>query len=199
MTGGVIATQLAVGFPDRLRAIHLNQASVSLPSPLPAELQTWKAGFDKYLRRESAYRAIQDTKPDSLTVALDDSPAGLAAWIIEKFREWGDTHGDIESAFSKDDLITNLMFYWLPGSAGSAARIYREFRSDPAARALEPVRVPTAFAAFPAEPFAFPRQLVERRYRDLRRWTDLPRLGHFGAMEQPELLARDIRKFFAAL
>jgi epoxide hydrolase len=194
--GAIICSHLAATRPDSCVALHVNQTWAARPRPLPDELADWAVAHDRYLVREGGYSHVQSTKPDSLTLAQNDSPAGLAAWIVEKFRTWGDTGGDIESAFGRDDLLANLMFYWLPQAAGSAARIYAEVRDDPAARERPPVSVPTAVANFPAEPFALPRQIVETRYQVVR-WTDMPRGGHFAALEQPDLLVEDIRGFFA--
>jgi microsomal epoxide hydrolase len=147
---------------------------------------------------ESAYAEVQRTKPDSLTVAQNDSPAGLAAWIVEKFRTWGDTHGEIESAFSKDDLLTNVMLYWVTESAPSAARIYYEMLHDEHAQARPPVRVPTAVAAFPQEPFLVPREVTAGRY-NLVRWTDMSAGGHFAALERPAELLADVREFYRGI
>jgi pimeloyl-ACP methyl ester carboxylesterase len=133
---------------------------------------------------------------DSLTLAQSDSPAGLAAWIVEKFRTWSDCGGELESVFSKDSLLTNVMFYWAPNSAASAARIYAEARRAPAVQAR--IDVPTAVAAFPREPWSTPRTWVERLY-NVTRWTDMPRGGHFAALEQPQLLVDDVRAFFRTL
>ncbi|HZI64941.1 MAG TPA: epoxide hydrolase, partial [Thermoanaerobaculia bacterium] len=128
-----------------------------------------------------------------------DSPAGLAAWIVEKFRTWSDCDGDVERAFSRDTLLTNLMFYWAPNSVASAARIYYENARDPAGVvARGRVDVPVGYAEFPREIFRPPRSWVEPHYA-IARWTTMPRGGHFAALEEPELLARDIRDFFRPL
>lgn len=121
---------------------------------------------------------MQGTKPDSLTVAQTDSPAGLAAWVVEKFRTWSDCGGHVESAFSKDTLLTNLMFYWAPNSVAGAARIYFEAGRDPADFRYLKVEVPTGVAVFPAEPWQAPRHWVEPRF-NIQRWTQMPRGGHF--------------------
>jgi microsomal epoxide hydrolase len=118
--------------------------------------------------------------------------------VVEKFRTWGDTGGDVESRFSKDALLTNLMFYWAPNSAASAARIYYEARRDPEAFAYPRVEVPVGVAVFPGEPWSVPRNWAEPRF-NIQRWTEMPRGGHFAALEEPELLADDIREFFAAV
>ena len=147
-------------------------------------------------RTRRAYQQIQGTKPQTLGYALDDSPAGLAAWIVEKFRAWCDCDGNVESRFTKDDLLTNIMLYWVTESAASATRIYYENRVAPSVGGR--VTVPTACALFPKEITVPPRKWVEARY-NLVRWTEMPRGGHFAALEQPELLVNDVRAFFRTL
>ena len=192
--GGIITSHLAAIAPERCVALHVNQTFEAPLEPTTSERRAAAQAAARRDRHEGGYSHVQATRPDSLTVAQNDSPAGLAAWIVEKFRAWGDTHGDLESVFDKDTLLTNLMFYWATDSAASAARIYHEFRHDSAARALPPITVPTAVARFPAEPFAGPREAVEARYNVVR-WTELPAGGHFAALEQPQLLVDDLRAF----
>ena len=123
-------------------------------------------------------------------------PAGLAAWIIEKFRAWSDCGGDVESSFTKDQLLTNVMIYWVTESMPSAVRLYYESRR--AGRRRGRIEVPTAVAVFPGEIFFTPRKWAEARYNVVQ-WTEMPRGGHFAAMEEPELYVEDVRKFFGAL
>ena len=149
-------------------------------------------------RDETGYSAVQGTRPTSLAVAQADSPAGLASWIVEKYRTWSDCNGDIESVFTRDQALTNIMFYWAPNSVLSAARIYLEARRDPEGLIYPRVDVPTAVAAFPKEPLPAARSWMEERY-NLHRWTEMPRGGHFAALEQPELLLTDVRAFFREL
>ncbi|HEX8539668.1 MAG TPA: epoxide hydrolase, partial [Cystobacter sp.] len=146
---------------------------------------------------EAGYSHVQGTKPMSLGIAQSDSPAGLAAWIVEKFRTWSDCGGDVERVFSKDWLLTNLMFYWAPNSIASAANLYAEL-GGVLGSLFAPVKVPTGVAAFPKEIYQSPRSWLERRF-DLRRYTPMPRGGHFAAVEQPELFLDDVRAFFRAL
>ncbi|MBW3550329.1 MAG: epoxide hydrolase, partial [Proteobacteria bacterium] len=128
-----------------------------------------------------------------------DSPAGLAGWIVEKFRAWSDCGGDVESAISREDLLTNLTAYWVTGTAGSSARLYYETLSGgKPVMPTDRVEVPTAVARFPREIYRPPRRWVEEAF-DLRRWTVMPRGGHFAALEQPELLVDDVRAFFRGL
>jgi pimeloyl-ACP methyl ester carboxylesterase len=162
----------------------------------PAELQRREAR-EQYMANERAYQQIQATKPQTLGFALDDSPSGLAAWIVEKFRAWCDCDGgNVESKFTKDELLTNITMYWATQSGTSSARIYYENRVAPPNP--KRVEVPTACALFPKEISVPPRKWVEARY-NLVRWTEMPRGGHFAALEQPELLIADVREFFRGL
>ena len=145
-----------------------------------------------------AYFAIQGTRPTSLGYGLNDSPAGLLGWFLEKFTAWTDCDGVLENAVTRDEFLTNLTLYWVTGSIASAARIYYEHIHTGGRGTLaagERVEVPTAMAVFPREILVGPRQWVERAY-NVARWTTMPRGGHFAALEQPELLADDIRAFF---
>lgn len=153
----------------------------------------------QWMEKEGAYDHIQATKPQTVSYGLTDSPAGLAAWIVEKFRGWSDCDGDVERRFTKDELLTNLTIYWATGTINSANRRYFERDAEP--RDLGPddrVRVPTAVTIFPADIDKPPREWGERVY-DVARWTVMLRGGHFAALEEPELLARDIRDFFRPL
>lgn len=146
---------------------------------------------------KTAYQRIQNTKPQSLGVALTDSPVGLAAWILEKFQGWSDCGGDPRKRFSWDTLIDNIMVYWLNANMASAAWLYRGVREENARLATgETVKTPTAFMAFPADLAPPPpRAWVERAYSDLRRYSAMPSGGHFAALEEPDLLVEDIRAF----
>jgi pimeloyl-ACP methyl ester carboxylesterase len=148
------------------------------------------------MENERAYQQIQGTKPQTLGVGLTDSPAGLASWIVEKFHAWCDCGDNIESRFSKDDLLTNVTIYWVTETAASSTRIYYENRVAPPVQGR--VSVPTACALFPKEITTPPRKWVEARY-NLVRWTPMPRGGHFAALEQPDLLVDDVRSFFRTL
>jgi epoxide hydrolase len=142
------------------------------------------------------YQELQGTKPQTIGFALEDSPAGLAAWIVEKFHAWSDCGDDITTSFTYDQLLTNVMAYWVTGTATSAARIYWEMRQAGAAAVPQaPITVPTGIANFPAEVTQTPRAWVERRY-NVTHWTNPARGGHFAAMEVPDLFADDVRTFF---
>jgi microsomal epoxide hydrolase len=162
-----------------------------------------KVFFDelaRWLREETGYQSIQGTRPQTLAFGLTDSPAGLAAWIVEKFRAWSDCAGDVESAFTRDRLLANISLYWFTGAIGSSfwpyyARMHGP-RPIPEGQTID---VPTGYAQFPREIIRPPRSLAARTYSDIRRWSVMPRGGHFAALEQPEALANEVREFFRPL
>jgi len=152
----------------------------------------------EFMSNERGYSQIQGTKPQTLGYGLNDSPAGLAAWIVEKFRTWSDSNGNVESRFTQDELLTNVMIYWVTGSITSSTRIYYETRHSPSPGSRGRVEVPVGCAIFPRELVYVPRKWAEARF-NVTQWTEMPRGGHFAAMEEPELLVEDIRKFFRQL
>ena len=153
----------------------------------------------QWLREETGYQWIQGTRPQTLAFGLTDSPAGLAAWIVEKFRAWSDCAGDVEISFTRDRLLANISLYWFTGAIGSSfwpyyARMHGPW-PIPAGRTID---VPTGYAQFPREIIRPPRSLAARTYGDIRRWSVMPRGGHFAALEQPEALANEVRDLSAA-
>ena len=202
--GGIATAHLGVLDAEHLVGLHLNMANAPRPrgfddASLSNDEQCDLAEMREFRQRETGYQAIQGTKPQTLAYALNDSPAGLAGWIVEKFRAWSDCGGDVESAIPRDDLLTNLTVYWVTGTAGSSARLYYEtFSGGEPVLPTERVGTPTAVARFPREIYRPPRRWVEEAF-DLRRWTVMPRGGHFAALEQPELLVDDVRAFFRDL
>jgi pimeloyl-ACP methyl ester carboxylesterase len=199
--GAAVTSRIGYSHPQSTLGIHLNMIAVApaegrnAPQPTDEEKKFF-AAMEKFRHTETGYQSIQGTKPQTLAYGLNESPAGLAAWIVEKFRTWSDCHGDIESRFSKDQLLTNIMIYWITETINSSTRLYYEARHHP--WRMEPgtkVEAPTGFAAFPGELVRPPKSWVERLY-NLKRWTEMPRGGHFAAMEEPKLLADDIRAFF---
>jgi len=164
------------------------------------EIQAFAAELDHWLREETGYSAIQGTKPQTLAFGLTDSPVGLAAWIVEKFRSWSDHGGELERSFSKDELLTNIMLYWVTGAIASSFWPYYARAHDgwPLPSAERRVEVPTAYQSFPKDILHLPRVLAEQAF-NIQRWTVAPRGGHFAALEQPELLAEDIRAFARTL
>ena len=154
---------------------------------------------EEWQQAEGGYAHIQGTKPQTLSYGLNDSPAGLAAWIVEKYRTWSDCDGDVERRFTKDELLTTVTIYWATETIGSSTRMYKENQSYTwTMERDEKVPVPTGVAAFPVEISRPPREWGERSY-NVQRWTPMPRGGHFAALEEPQLLAEDIREFFRPL
>ena len=197
--GAFVATSLAHRHPEHVVAIHQTLA-LGLPDSPPSEAErVWLTETAAWSAEEGGYSAIQSTRPLSLAYGVGDSPVGLAAWICEKFRDWSDCDGDPLTVFSRDELLTNVMIYWLSGCFYASARYYWAHRASPPA-ATRPVRieVPTGICLFPREVMRPPRSAVARKY-DLRHWTEPERGGHFAALEAPELLATDIRRFLRAL
>lgn len=202
--GSFIVSRLAIDIPEHLIGIHLNlmplrrdPAMVADPTPEEArylkELAAW-------VKEETGYQAIQGTRPQTLAFALTDSPAGLAAWIGEKFRAWSDCDGDVDSVFSTDALLANISLYWHTGAIGASfwpyyARLHGPWPIPDGTT----IDVPTGYVEFPHELVRPPRSLAERAYSDIRRWSVRDKGGHFAAMEQPEALADEIRAFFAPL
>jgi microsomal epoxide hydrolase len=203
--GSMVTTWLGVKHAAHVVGIHLNMIPArptkterSVDGLTADEIADLAEARD-FMREETGYQGIQGTKPQTLAYALNDSPAGLAAWITEKFRTWSDCGGDVEKRFTKDRLLTNVMLYWVTETANSSCRLYAEARH---AAQFPPeglrVDVPTGCAIFPRELFRPPRRWVEKVY-DVKHWTKMPRGGHFAAMEEPELLVEDIRTFFRGL
>jgi pimeloyl-ACP methyl ester carboxylesterase len=168
---------------------------------LSADEKAWLAKVQGERDEKTAYQRIQATRPQTLGVALTDSPVGLAAWIVEKFHAWSDCGGDPLKRFSMDLLLDNIMVYWLTGTAGTATWLYRGVTQQPNRGLTEGQRVetPTGFAAFPADLAPPPpKEWLERAF-NLRRHTEMPRGGHFAALEEPDLLVDDVRAFFRPL
>ncbi len=166
---------------------------------LSEQERTELADARRFVKDETGYQRIQGTKPQTLAYALNDSPVGIAAWIVEKFRTWSDCDGDVERRFTKDQLLTNVMIYWLTETANSSCRLYYEalHAGKFAPRGLR-VAVPTGCAIFPREMVKPPRRWAERAY-NVQRWTRMASGGHFAAMEEPRALVEDIRAFFRPL
>src|SRR5262249_7736958 len=186
-----------------LAGIHVNLLAVRRDTKLPdapnEEESAYMKQLQHWLREETGYQGIQGTKPQTLAYGLTDSPVGLAAWIVEKFRTWSDCGGDVERRFPKDPLLTTVMPSWGTGPINSSsgpyyARVHRPWPLPDGQR----VTVPPAYAAFPREILLPPRAWAERSY-NIQRWTVMPAGGHFAALEEPEALAADIRAFFRPL
>lgn len=204
--GAGISTWLAWRYPERIIGLHLNFIPGSYRPPLgddaapvTGEEQAFLDQVAHWVEQQGAYARIQGTKPQSLAVGLNDSPAGLAAWLTEKFQAWSDCGDDLEQVMSLDDLLTHLSVYWFTASIGSSMRLYLEGRKRPLHfTAGQKVLPPLGVARFAAELPMPPRSWVERVY-NVQRWTELPQGGHFAAMECPQVLAQEIRDFFRPL
>ncbi len=198
--GSMVTSRLGFADPQHVAGIHLNMVGIA-PHPAnrqnlsPAE-QAWMKEMDAWRSEETGYQSIQGTKPQTLGYGLNDSPAGLCSWIVEKFRTWSDCDGDLARSYTKDQLLTNVMIYWITQTINSSTRLYYEERHHPWRLGRdEKITVPTGVASFPAELARPPREWAERAY-NVTHWTKMPSGGHFAAMEKPQLLLEDIRKFF---
>jgi pimeloyl-ACP methyl ester carboxylesterase len=205
--GASVATRLAQAAPERVVGIQLNYlpGSYQPPAgpgtpPLTEAEAHFLAACERWAETDGAYAHVQRTEPDTLAVALADSPAGLAAWIAGKLWSWSGRDADGRSVLSRDAVLANVTLYWLTGTIGSSMRLYYEASRHPIRLAPgERIRVPTGMAVFPEEtPANPPREWVERGY-DVARWSPMPRGGHFPAWEEPGLLAEEIRAFFRLL
>lgn len=222
--GTSVCNLLGLHHPDRVVGIHVTYPAEPYlgpgAPPLSERERTFLAARPAGQEEGGAYAHVHRTRPITLAYGLNDSPAGLVAWIVEKWRAWSDCGGDVERRFSKDELLTNVSIYWLTETIGSSLRVYRDWAlgaesNPPAWEAIdeiprgvaskplardERIGVPAAVALFPADPASgMPEEWVERSYADLRRFRRMPRGGHFPAMEEPELLVEDLRTFFRPL
>lgn len=204
--GAMVSSQLGLIDPAHCVGVHLSMVIAPKPTdPAVADDVTdqervelgrmYAAGRD-----QMGYQQIQSTRPQTLSASLMDSPIGLAAWIVEKYRAWSDCNGDIETRFTKDELLTNLTIYWVTGTIASANRIYAETRRAGFGASLPDAKVPVpmGYVKFPGDAFKPPRRWVAELY-DIRRFRDVDEGGHFPALEVPELLSDEIRRFFVGL
>jgi len=202
--GSFITSRLGYRHAEHLVGIHLNLLALRrdpamLQNPTEEE-RRFLGELNLFLKDETGYQWIQGTRPQTLAFGLTDSPAGLAAWIVEKFRSWSDCDGDPANAIPRDDMLANITLYWATGAIGSSfwpyhARLNRPWPVPPGAT----VDVPMGYTEFPREILRPPRSVAERMYSDIRRWTTQKKGGHFAAMEQPEALVHEIREFFRPL
>jgi pimeloyl-ACP methyl ester carboxylesterase len=196
--GGVIVRQMALLHPEQVIGVHLTGiiGAAGATPPLTAAEQAFVDAVAR-VEPELAYARLQTSKPQTLAHSLNDSPVGLAAWIVEKFRAWSDSNGNVESRFSKDELITNLMVYWVTGTAPASVRMYYDFVREPlkAGRVERPVgMLMSTKDLFPAAPREFGERLL-----NVQRWVETDRGGHFLEWEEPELVARDMQTFFGGV
>ena len=197
--GGGVLQQIALAHPEALVGLHLSGTNPyvgQVPEDLTPAEQEFVASAQRWNYQEMAYAMEQSSKPQTLAYGLNDSPVGLAAWIIEKFQRWSDCNGDLDSRFSKDELLTNLTIYWATQTINSSMRLYYELVRDPGSWGR--VEVPTGMLMSPKDMFPTPRAWAERSY-NVTRWTEIDRGGHFLEWEEPEAVAADIRAFFRPL
>ena len=213
--GSEVTEQLALHHAGALLGIHLTDIPyhhiiTADEDKLSKEEKSYKQEVTQWQQTEGAYNAIQSTKPQTLAYSLNDSPAGLAAWQLEKFYAWSDCDGDLESCFTKDELLINLTIYWVTQTINSSVRRYNEAMKDMMQEMFNPLvklnpfdktgtkaAVPTGVAQFQTD--LLPPKAFAEKFFDIRQWNKLAKGGHFAAMEQPELLAEDIRQFVTGL
>ncbi len=202
--GAFVTSRLGYAYPDRLAGIHINLLSLRRDTAMPEKPTEEEKRYCEqrahWMKEEVGYTWIQGTKPQTLAYGLTDSPVGLAAWIVEKFHTWSDHGGDLDAYIGRDAMLTNIMLYWVTGAIGSSfwpyyARMHGPWPIPDGAS----IKVPMGYAEFPKEILRPPRSLAEKMYADIRRWSKMPKGGHFAALEQPELLAQEIREFFRPL
>jgi pimeloyl-ACP methyl ester carboxylesterase len=197
--GAGVASQLALSHPEATIGVHMSGTNPyigQVPENLSPAEQEFVANAQAWMQTEMAYAMEHTSKPQTLAYGLNDSPAGLAAWIVEKFWRWSDHGGNLETAFSKDQLLTNLTVYWATETINSSIRLYYEAARDPGQYGR--AEVPTAYLMTSKDMFPTPREWVERTSR-VDRWTEIDRGGHFLEWEEPELVAADLREFFRPL
>ena len=216
--GASVAARVGFAHPDKTIGVHLNllplrrdpnrilgagSGSGTSPSPSPSPSPAERRYLDElkhWLGEETGYSLMQGTRPQTLAYALTDSPAGLAAWIAEKFRTWSDCADDVESVFTKDDMLANISLYWFTAAIGSSFWPYYARQHGPwPIPDGHTVDVPMGYCEFPTEIVRPPRSLAEHTFTNIQRWSVMPRGGHFAAMEQPEALATEIREFYRPL
>jgi pimeloyl-ACP methyl ester carboxylesterase len=199
--GGGVTARLGQYHAASVVGIHVTNVYGSIgigDSPPSAAERAYVLQQEEWERDEGAYEHLQKTRPQTLAYGLNDSPVGLAAWIVEKYRAWSDCGGDIERTFTRDEILTNLMIYWATRTIASSFAPYWDSRHNPDPLPWAPITVPCGIAIFPKDLGRPPREFAERSY-NVRRWTEMPRGGHFAAWEEPDLLANDIRAFFREL
>lgn len=200
--GGYVVARLAAAHAEKLLGIHLNFLPLRQDIPFPDELtdehRTYQTELQYWQTEETGYHAIQGTKPQTIAYALTDSPAGLAAWIVEKFQTWTDHRGDFEGWVDLDSLLTNVTLWWVTEAINSSFWPYYAIRHEPWPLPDAYVETPTAYASFPRETRHPPRSFAEQAF-NIERWTEMPRGGHFAALEVADLLAEDVAAFFRPL
>ncbi|MFL0243227.1 epoxide hydrolase family protein [Mycobacterium sp. SMC-18] len=196
--GSGVCRYLSLNHPDRVTALHRLDAGMpagAADGHLTNEERTWLTAVTSWTNTEGAYAAMHRTKPDTAAFGLNDSPSGLAAWIVEKFRSWSDCNGDIEGSFTKDEILTNVTIYWLTGTIGSSMSIYHANAHIPLNQHTRRVNVPSGFSLFPADILTPPEAWLHRTANTV--WiSHPPRGGHFAPFEEPDIYADELRNFF---
>jgi epoxide hydrolase len=199
--GSAVTTALGAQDPDHCAGIHITLAMGTRPNvegqPTPEEARALE-GIKYYADWDSGYSKQQSTRPQTLGYALTDSPSGQAAWILEKFWAWTDCNGHPENILTRDELLDNVMLYWVTASAASSARLYWE-SFGPGKRTPRTVKVPTGVAVFPKEIVTPVRKWMEASYVNITHWSEMPKGGHFAAFEQPDLFVKEVRDYFRKL
>lgn len=196
--GTVIAREWSMTFPENVLALHLSGSNpfiYLIPKDLSAAEKTFVQKCQAFMMAEGAYIAEQSTKPQTLAYALNDSPVGLAAWIIEKFKSWSDNTGNPESRFSRDELLANISIYWFTQTIGPSFRLYCEGARTFSPNMTKKVTVPVAFFMLQKDIAIAPREWEDRTYANITRWNTHPSGGHFAEWEEPAAVAEDIRAF----
>ncbi|PPF61890.1 multidrug MFS transporter [Clavibacter michiganensis] len=196
--GSHVSRYLALDFPERVLAVHRTDAGIPVALPgleLTPNEQSFVDEATAWNLSEGAYAAMHRTKPQTEAVGLTDSPAGLAAWIVEKLRSWSDCQGDLESSYAKDEILTLVSMYWFTGTIGSSMRMYNANAAIPSAQLARRVEVPSGFALFPGDLLHPTREWLDRTANTVH-VSEPPRGGHFAAFEEPELYAQELRDFF---
>ena len=204
--GSRVTRLLALAHPESLVGMHLTDIGFPGEIAFPPDVSNPSTTEQQFLGsvagwffQEGGYIMIQSTRPQTISYPLNDSPVGLAGWLVEKFRAWSDCGGDVEKRFSKDELLSHIMIYWVTETISSTARLYYEdSHTAPTLQAGQHIEVPAGVATFPKDLTLPPRELGERFLR-VQRWTHMPSGGHFAAWEEPELLVSDMRTFFRPL
>jgi pimeloyl-ACP methyl ester carboxylesterase len=200
--GTVIAREWSLAFPENVLGLHLSGSNPFIyhePANLSAAEKTFLQKCKFFMVTEGAYIAEQSTKPQTLAYGLNDSPVGLAAWIMEKFKSWSDNNGNPESKFTKDELLTNISIYWFTQTIGPSFRLYCEGARTPSSNMNKKVQSPVAFLMLQKDIAIAPKEWEDRIYANITRWTKHPAGGHFSEWEEPEAVARDIVAFTKTL
>jgi pimeloyl-ACP methyl ester carboxylesterase len=204
--GSALAQILAIDHPDSVVGIHLTDlgwhvANVD-PAPLPRAVRKYLQALKKRFLADGAYAMVQMTYPRTLAPALTDSPAGLASWIVDRFHSWSEASvagGDLDASFSKDELLTNIMLYWVTGTIGSSIANYWAEARSPSLSPADRVAVPVGLALYPRDIGGIPPRSFAKRTLSVVRWTEMARGGHFAALEAPDTFVRDVVAFFRPL